>query len=250
MGINANNISEILKQVGSVSQTNDPILLLTRIVHAVESSMDGTSGALYAIFLNSVLSSFKKTSQEGYTTVNTQTWAHALKSALEALSRYTPAKVGDRTLVDALQPFVKVLLETSDVVKAAEAGRKGAESTKGMKASLGRTVYVGGKGFEEVPDPGAWGLSEFFLGLAGLKRDEKKDQVGIATSKVASGKYPEESNWKEEDIKESDFTEDELEEDNAMEEFLKKEDALSTKATDKTAPGRDKPEEESDYEMI
>ncbi|RAL64791.1 hypothetical protein DID88_001388 [Monilinia fructigena] len=95
-------------------------------------------------------------------------WAKALQSASEALSKYTPAKPGDRTLVDALHPFVETLNKTGDVKKAAEASRKGAEGTKGMKASLGRTVYIGGTGFEQVPDPGAWGLSEFFLGLAGL----------------------------------------------------------------------------------
>jgi len=67
---------------------------------------------------------------------------------------------------------VETLSQTGDLKKAAEAARKGAEGTKGMKASLGRTVYIGGTGFEEVPDPGAWGLSEFFLGLAGIKSSE------------------------------------------------------------------------------
>lgn len=45
---------------------------------------------------------------------------------------------------------------------------KAAEGTKGMPASLGRAVYVGGSGFESVPDPGAFGLASFFLGLSGL----------------------------------------------------------------------------------
>lgn len=99
-------------------------------------------------------------------------WGAALKQASESLSRYTPAQPGDRTLVDALHPFVETLIETGDLKKAAEASRKGAEGTKGMKASLGRTVYIGGTGFEQVPDPGAWGLSEFFLGIAGVKTSE------------------------------------------------------------------------------
>ena len=85
------------------------------------------------------------------------------------MGRYTPARPGDRTLVDALVPFVETLGQSGDLTKAAEAARKGAESTKGMQASLGRTVYVGGSGFEQVPDPGAWGLSCFFGGLAGVE---------------------------------------------------------------------------------
>jgi dihydroxyacetone kinase len=72
--------------------------------------------------------------------------------------------------VDALYPFVDVLGQTGDVGQAAEAAQNAAEGTKGMKASLGRTVYIGGSGFEQVPDPGACGLAAFFLGLAGIKK--------------------------------------------------------------------------------
>lgn len=131
--------------------------------------MDGTSGALYAIYLNSLVHALQQTSEPSATP---QVWATALQSASKSLASYTPARPGDRTLIDALEPFVETLSSTGDLKQAAEASRKGAEGTKGMKASLGRSVYVGGSGFEQVPDPGAWGLSEFFLGLAGLKAPE------------------------------------------------------------------------------
>ena len=72
--------------------------------------------------------------------------------------------------MDALQPFVEELGKSGEVSKAAQAADEGAKKTKGMKAGLGRTVYVGGSGFEEVPDPGAYGLALFFRELAeGLK---------------------------------------------------------------------------------
>ena len=131
--------------------------------------MDGTSGALYAIYLNSLVRALQHASAGE---ANPKVWGAALKQASESLSKYTPAQRGDRTLVDALQPFVETLNSTGDVRKAAEASRKGAERTKGMQASLGRTVYIGGSGFEKVPDPGAWGLSEFFLGLAGIEAED------------------------------------------------------------------------------
>ncbi|PHH83687.1 hypothetical protein CDD83_2949 [Cordyceps sp. RAO-2017] len=83
------------------------------------------------------------------------------------MARYTPARPGDRTVVDALHPFVEVLARTGDVAAAALAAKAAADETRGMRASLGRAVYVGGTGFEQVPDPGAWGLACFFLGLAG-----------------------------------------------------------------------------------
>ncbi|CAG8972065.1 hypothetical protein HYALB_00004931 [Hymenoscyphus albidus] len=159
----------ILKFLEDTPLSEDLVVDLTKMVQTVEVTMDGTSGALYAIYLNSLTRALRERASSGV--VSPRIWGEAAAEASAALSRYTPAKVGDRTLVDALQLFVDVLNSTGDLTKAAEAARKGAESTKGMKASLGRTVYIGGSGFEQVPDPGAWGLSEFFLGLAGVKSE-------------------------------------------------------------------------------
>ena len=140
------------------------------MVPVVENTMDGTSGALYAIFLNALVHALRN---QGSGAASPQIWAAALKQSCDALSKYTPARPGDRTLVDALYPFVDVLGQTGDVKQAAHAARKAADETKGMKASLGRSVYVGGSGYEEVPDPGAWGLACFFLGLGGVKPAEE-----------------------------------------------------------------------------
>ena len=98
--------------------------------------------------------------------ITASSWAEALQSALQRLAKYTPAQPGDRTLMDALQPFVDTFATTNNIAKAAQAAREGAERTQGMQAKLGRTVYVGGDGFKEVPDPGAFGLSVFLAGLA------------------------------------------------------------------------------------
>ncbi|KAI1485819.1 Dak1 domain-containing protein [Biscogniauxia mediterranea] len=160
----------VLKHLKATTLTGDAVIDVAQIVSVVETAMDGTSGALFAIFLNSVVHALRSL---GPGEASSQTWAAALKQGCEALSRYTPARPGDRTLVDALYPFVDVLGKTGDIKKAAEASRKAAEGTKGMKASLGRAVYVGGSGFQQVPDPGAWGLASFFLGLAGIEPDDE-----------------------------------------------------------------------------
>ncbi|OAQ77348.1 dihydroxyacetone kinase (DakA) [Purpureocillium lilacinum] len=154
----------ILKHIKDKPLTGDAVVDVASIVPVVENTMDGTSGALYAIFLNALVHALR-TASAGE--ASPQVWAAALKQSCDALSRYTPARPGDRTLVDALYPFVEVLGKAGDVREAAAAARKAADETKGMQASLGRTVYVGGSGYEEVPDPGAWGLSCFFQGLAG-----------------------------------------------------------------------------------
>ncbi|RFU27276.1 hypothetical protein B7463_g9065, partial [Scytalidium lignicola] len=159
--------SAILKMLSETKLTGDVVLDISEITQIVEDAMDGTSGALYAIFLNALIHALRQQSSAGEVTVSV--WAAALQTACDALGKYTPAQPGDRTLIDALHPFVQTISKTGDVKKAAEASRAGAEGTKGMAPKLGRTVYIGGSGFEQVPDPGAWGLSELFLGIAGVK---------------------------------------------------------------------------------
>lgn len=160
----------ILKNLEHSKPTTDAAVLLDRITGVVENTMDGTSGAIYAIFLNALEHGLRSQDPTSPEDVNVGIWARALESSMESLGKYTPARPGDRTLVDALDPFVGTLSRTGSVQKAAAAAQEGSQKTKGMKASLGRTVYVGGEGWLDVPDPGAHGLSEFLQGLSdGLK---------------------------------------------------------------------------------
>ncbi|KAL9029191.1 MAG: hypothetical protein Q9196_002542 [Gyalolechia fulgens] len=156
----------ILKMLESSQVKQDPLASLWKIASIVEATMDGTSGALYAIFLNSLAANVRKLDSSDATELTPKMWAQALVDSLKALGKYTPAQPGDRTLMDALVPFVDTLGSTGNTREAAEAAKRGAEATKGMKASLGRSVYVGGEGHTEVPDPGAYGLSQFLSGLA------------------------------------------------------------------------------------
>jgi dihydroxyacetone kinase len=144
-------------------KTTDAIAFLDVIISSVETDMDGTSGALYAIFLNALSAGLQKSS--GSEQVGTAQWAEAADAALKSLGKYTPATVGDRTLVDALQPFIEELKSSKDVRAAAKAAKAGSDKTKDMKASLGRSVYIGGD-ITKVPDPGAYGLAVFLAGLA------------------------------------------------------------------------------------
>lgn len=147
-------------------KTNDALTFLQNIIQVVEITMDGTSGALYAIFLNALAHGVRQNLPESPQPINAGIWAKALESSLTSLNKYTPAQPGDRTLIDALFPFVETLSKTGNIGSAAQAAEKGAQGTKGMKASLGRTVYVGGEGWQGVPDPGAHGLAELLLGLS------------------------------------------------------------------------------------
>ncbi|KAL8692759.1 MAG: hypothetical protein Q9218_002266 [Villophora microphyllina] len=156
----------ILEMLSSDQISQDPVVSITKIAGIVEDTMDGTSGALYAIFLNALAANVRKLDSSNATDLTSKMLAQALDDSIEALGKYTPAQPGDRTLMDALVPFVETLMTTGNTKEAAAAAKAGAERTKGMEASLGRSVYVGGEGHKEVPDPGAYGLSQFLTALA------------------------------------------------------------------------------------
>ncbi|KAJ9651481.1 dihydroxyacetone kinase Dak1 [Neophaeococcomyces mojaviensis] len=158
----------VIKELDGGNLPTDAVAFLNKIIPVVENTMDGTSGAIYAIFLNALAFGLREQDKGSSQEVTPQVWAAAIKSALGDLGKYTPAAPGDRTLMDSLVPFVDVLSNGGSVQEAAKASRKGAEDTKAMKASLGRAVYVGSEEewMGKIPDPGAWGLAEFFDGFA------------------------------------------------------------------------------------
>ncbi|KAF8449734.1 Dak1 domain-containing protein [Kalaharituber pfeilii] len=160
----------VLKLIQSDTLENDAAVVMQKIAEAVERSMDGTSGALYCIFFNAFSLALRNRSQSGARPITSRDWYMAALSAQQSLSKYTPARPGDRTLMDALYPFLQTLNDANgDLHAAVEAARQGAESTRGMKATLGRTVYVGSVG--DIPDPGAIGVSKFVEGLGnGLRK--------------------------------------------------------------------------------
>ncbi|KAK2754531.1 hypothetical protein FQN54_006932 [Arachnomyces sp. PD_36] len=168
-GVGLKRGAESIIKFLDMGTTNDDVInAVTQIIPIVENTMDGTSGAIYAIFLNSLAHGLREDDPKTSKPITAKEWSDALNHALKTLATYTPAQPGDRTLVDALAPFVKSLVETGDLHAAAAAAQKGTESTKNMKASLGRAVYVGGESewVGKIPDPGAYGLSEFLSGLA------------------------------------------------------------------------------------
>lgn len=143
--------------------TSDPASTISRLATIVEENMDGTSGALSSIYLNALCKGLRDCDSKK---ADTATWARAALSALKELGRYTPAQPGDRTMVDALHPFLVELDRGLDLGRAARMAREGAEKTRGMAPKLGRTVYIDQVG--DIPDPGAVGIAVLVEGLAGI----------------------------------------------------------------------------------
>jgi dihydroxyacetone kinase len=140
--------------------------VLVELEDIVESKIGGTLGGVLGIFFVSLRLAMQK--EAGAGRGQEALWAEALKTALANLRRYTPAKVGDRTIMDTLIPFAEGMA-AGGFDAAVEGAVKGAEATKGMKPRLGRATYVGG-GLEESqmpPDPGAWAAK---VAVEALKR--------------------------------------------------------------------------------
>lgn len=90
--------------------------------------------------------------------------------ALEELSDFSGAKVGDKTMMDAMIPATEAIVnatgDINDIFKAgAKAASDGAEATKNMKSKFGRAKMFGDKTLG-TPDCGALSCSYFFVGLA------------------------------------------------------------------------------------
>jgi dihydroxyacetone kinase len=129
---------------------------LKALGHTLRRELGGSSGPLYGVLFlrsGSVL--------ESLGTTGLGAWAGALAQGCQAISELGGAKPGDRTMLDALDPFVKILQQgtgvktTQETVLAAvEAAERGADGTVQMKPRLGRSSYLGDRVLGH-PDPGA-----------------------------------------------------------------------------------------------
>jgi dihydroxyacetone kinase len=129
----------------------------------------GTLGAIISIFLAGITNALIAAAAGSSTTNATPEFlGKVCLEGLETLKQRTAARVGHRTVMDALIPFAETLALTGDIVQAAEATRRGGESTIELKAKLGRATYVGERedGSALPPDPGAMAFVVVAEGLA------------------------------------------------------------------------------------
>lgn len=162
----------ILKSLDDKSlDIGDGVKFFHELGDLVESAMGGTSGGLYSIFISAMGSYLKKKEDsDGPFTVDERIFADTLEAGLDGLKKYTRARKGDRTLMDALIPFVETFKSSGDMDSAAKAATAGAESTRKLAAKFGRASYVSEDEFRKfdneggLPDPGAIGLAALVNG--------------------------------------------------------------------------------------
>jgi dihydroxyacetone kinase len=123
-----------------------------------------TVGAIFSIFLAGLTTQVRDFASSGQT--KDIPWAQLADGALETLQVSTKARVGHRTVMDALIPFVAELKASGDLAKAVQATSKAAENTSRMAAKMGRAAYVGELAEGTMPpDPGAMAFAEIVKGL-------------------------------------------------------------------------------------
>lgn len=128
----------------------------------------GTLGAIISIFLAGITNALIESANGGTSTANPEFMGKMALEGLETLKQRTAARVGHRTVMDALIPFAETLAQTGDVSQAAKASRDGGEGTVKLQAKLGRATYVGERedGSALPPDPGAMAFVTVVEGLA------------------------------------------------------------------------------------
>ena len=153
------------------------------IAQAVEESGDGIQSMLddaaMAVMVlnggsavplwNTWLDGLQEAAPEG-DEVSTQELQAMFAHALEALSDISGAKVGDKTMMDALIPASQAIAAYSGdkaglFAAAAQAAQNGAEESKKFVSKFGRAKSYGEKTIG-TPDAGAVSMACFFQGLA------------------------------------------------------------------------------------
>jgi dihydroxyacetone kinase len=135
----------------------DPAATLAALGDILSASMGGSSGVLLSIFFTAA----------GQALDGGAGLAKALLGGLERMTFYGGAGLGDRTMIDALEPALKALAAGGSQ-DAAAAARKGAAATAAMhEAKAGRSAYIGSQ-LHGVMDPGACAVAEVFAAVAAL----------------------------------------------------------------------------------
>ncbi len=134
-----------------------PTDVLKAVSMALVNKVGGAAGPLYGTaFLRA------STTLSGKEDLSAEDVAGALEAALGGIKQRGKAEVGDKTIVDALEPAVEAAKEAASSGRgagevfraAAEAAGEGAEATVPLTARRGRASYLGPRSAEHM-DPGA-----------------------------------------------------------------------------------------------
>ena len=146
----------VLPKIGSLEGADLSQLFKTTAMTLI-STVGGASGPLYGtVFLQ------LGTATAGKTELSAEDWSQAFDAAVEGVKARGKAQLGDKTMIDALQPAADSLREaaqagaTLEAALAAceEAAEQGMHATTPLVARKGRASYLGERSAGHQ-DPGA-----------------------------------------------------------------------------------------------
>lgn len=145
-----------------------PAVALQQLSAILRRVLGGTSGPLYAVFVLRAGVALSEHAEPG----SVGAWAEALQAGCDGMVRLGGASAGDRTMLDALIPAAAALssqakgVATADaVLQLAIAAEIGAEATRTMLPSKGRSSYLGERALGHV-DPGAYAVALWMRAVA------------------------------------------------------------------------------------
>ena len=176
-----------LTEIDSHFGDADHGVTMTKIAEAVEGAVGAAQGGIKAMLedaamevmminggsavplWNTWLDGLAEAAPEG-DELDAEGLKQMLGHALEELAALSKAKVGDKTMMDALIPATEAALacqgsEDEIFAAAAKAALEGAEASRNFVSKFGRARSCG-EATIGTPDAGAVSMSRFFAGLA------------------------------------------------------------------------------------
>lgn len=135
------------------STAERPGTLLLEVAAAFQKATGGAGGTLFAQIFKGL-----GTAAGTAETLDRDAVALGLSSAVTLVARLGRARLGGKTMFDALEPASRVLSAGGSLAEATATAEQGMESTRGMSATLGRARYVAEGGRGHI-DPGAWSVA-------------------------------------------------------------------------------------------
>jgi dihydroxyacetone kinase len=145
---------------------NDISATLKALGQTLRHELGGSSGPLYGVLFLRAGNVLENSGRIGLAE-----WATAFDEGCRAISELGGAKPGDRTMLDAFDPFLKILRQAGTftpheaLLAAVDEAQRGAEATAQMKPRLGRSSYLQDRVLGH-PDPGAIAVAIWLRAVA------------------------------------------------------------------------------------
>jgi D-erythrulose 4-kinase len=163
--------------------------VLSAAGHAFGDKAGGTSGILWGLLLEGVGKALGNTEA-----VTARRLADAVQESVRHLQEFSKAELGDKTMLDALFPFVNTLVGQIDSgasvsgawQAAADVCRTAAEETASLIPKIGRARPLAERSVG-TPDPGAISLALIVTAVGDVLGDPKSDTSGATESMDKEG---------------------------------------------------------------